>query len=169
MKFLKTKFMLALTTVATLLCSTSCQSKPLRVKYGESHSLRELTHVHESPVTWISVGPKKYDNVMGGEPYYVQIPGRSEILFITSNPLQSEFVYHFVSLETGKEVAIATQYTSLWMHLSPASGKGKVTFESMDGPHIAIVSHWEKQWSRYQFDLDRKTVTESKGSEPKTP
>lgn len=131
--------------------------------------MRELTHVHDSPVMWISIGAKKYDYVMGGEPYYVQIPGRSEILFITSNQLQSEFVYHFVSLEDGKEVAITTHYTTLWMDLSPASGKGKITFETIDGSHITIVSHWEKQSSRYQFDLDRKIVTESKGSEPKAP
>ena len=91
MRYLKNrKLPVFLASLVTLLFVPGCYSKPLRVKYGESHSISELIHVHDSPVTWLSVGAKKYKYVMGDEPYYINVPGRADIFFITSNQRQTD-------------------------------------------------------------------------------
>lgn len=150
--------------LSTLLFVPGCYSKPLRVKYGESHSISELLHVHDSPVTWLSVGAKKYEYIMGNEPYYVKVPGRTDIFFITSNQRQSEFVYHFVSLEDGNEVSIPTDYTTLWIAIgSTAPTSGHISFEIVDGPKIVILRKREGYWRRYSFDLEKKMVAETEG------
>ena len=159
MRYLKNrKLPVFLASLVTLLFVPGCYSKPLRVKYGESHSISELIHVHDSPVTWLSVGAKKYKYVMGDEPYYINVPGRADIFFITSNQRQTEFVYHFVSLDDGKEVSISTDYTTLWMALGSDPTSGKISFEVVDGPRITIVDRDKDRWWRYRFDLEKKTV-----------
>ena len=74
------------------------------------------------------------------------------------NQRQTEFVYHFVSLDDGKEVSISTDYTTLWMALGSDPTSGKISFEVVDGPRITIVDRDKDRWWRYRFDLEKKTV-----------
>lgn len=152
-----------LALLVALLFVPGCYSKPLRVKYGESHSISELLHVHDSPITWLSIGAKKYEYVMGDEPYYINVPSRSDIFFITSNKLQTEFVYHFVSLDDGREIAITVHHTILWFGLEAQSPtRGQISFEKVDGPKVVIVRKLDDHWWRYSFDLGKKTVVDER-------
>ena len=86
-------------------------SSLLKVKTGETHQWREFLNVHESPISWLSVGGKKYMYAMGMDPCYLNIPGRDQILFITSNERQTEYIYHFVSLKDGRNIAMTVRDT----------------------------------------------------------
>ena len=102
--------------------------------------------------------------VKGDDPRYLAIPGRDDILFITSNEPETEFIYHFVSLKDGKEIAITVHYTSLWLGFgSPAETKGQISFEAVDGRRIVILWKLTDGWYRYSFDLDKKTAVVDHG------
>jgi hypothetical protein len=139
-------------------------AKSLKIKYGESHHFRELLNVHESPTPWISVGSKRYDNVMGASPPYLEIPGRNAILFITADSSQSNYIYHFVSLEDGNETVIGTRDDSLHLFLNR---KTEIKFESVESDRIVVYSTtlpgFDTKWRRYVFDLTKKTAKETWG------
>ena len=158
-----TKLIRSLLTVSIFLlgCFIESEAANLRVKTGESHRFRELLNVHESPISWISVGGKKYNYVKGDDPCYLEIPGRDMILFITSNESDNVFFYHFVSLKTGKEITMPAHWAALYLDLGSQRAKEEQpTFELIDGPKIVILVRGKNHWTRYRFDLDAKTSVE---------
>ena len=159
-------------SLAFLLIGQVCHAKLLEVKSGYSYPPRVwLTLFHESPIPWLSVGGKKYLYAMGSVPYSLKVPvtGRNMIFFITSDQSQGEFVYHFVSLDDGKDIAIKVRNTYLDIGLSASSSRGVVSFELVDWPKIVILAKrepgpgWEAAWWRYSFDLEKLTVVDTRG------
>lgn len=137
----------------------------LRVKTGESHRLSELWHIHDSPTYWISVGGQKYMNVKGMDPCYLKIPGREQILFITSNERETEFTYHFVSLEDGKDITMTVHDTGLYDCFGYDDPKHQPSFELIDGSKIVIVVRRPDFSRRYRFDLQARTAVEETGDD----
>ena len=151
--------------VVLLVMANACSAAPVKVSFGYSHPLREWFNVHESPVPWVSVAGKKYPYVMGDEPFYVKLPDRESILFITTNQTETTVVYHFVSLKNGEDIAIKAHDTYLYSGIgSSDSTRGHlISFEAIDGPKIVIVNRWRDRWWRYSFDLEKLTVVDTSG------
>lgn len=135
----------------------------LRVKTGESHQLSELMHVHSSPISWLSVGGKKYMYAKGDG--YLNIPGRDQVLFITSNDRETEYTYHFVSLKDGSDISITVHDTGLFLSFGCTDPKQQASFELVEGPKIVIVMRYPDFARRYRFDLRAKTATEERGDD----
>ena len=160
------KTRLGLIWLATVWAAFAAENnkRELPVKSGSSHTLKEFLSVHESPIDWLSVGNKKYNYVMGSEPYYVRLPDRDWILFITSNELQDRFLYHFVSLRDGSEISIPVKSTEMFQGIGNVTLRNcHLSFESISETQIIVLYQLPDRWYRYHFDLKQKLVTRTAG------
>ncbi len=135
------------------------QSGVSGVQWGSSPRLVQLINVHESSTTWLSINGKKYDNVIGSSPYHIEIPQIGAVFFVTSNQGQTQYVYHFVTLKDGREIAITTKHTYIGLGIGTRNTSPiHTSLVSAKWPKIELAHHVESAVTKFEFDLDKQTV-----------
>jgi hypothetical protein len=152
--------LVGIATVAVIL-STSLIGADLKVTTGTHYGLRWLLNVHESPVSWIRVGGKKYDAVQGDSPFYLKIPEWNAIFFVATVEYYYEFA-HFVFLKDGKDVStpVPDGFDSYDLG-APKNAKRYVSIDGVQQRRVFISCYdYDGSGRHFVFDLDTVSWTE---------
>jgi hypothetical protein len=154
--------------LASLLCA--CTKNVDEIRWGKSYGFIQILNVHSSPTKWLSAKGRRFENVQGGEPYYLEIPQLKLIFFVTSDDRRSRFDYHFLSLETGEDIKISAEYgySSLGAGINAASDSKIVSrIAEVEWPKVVIDNSDYADRKRYEFNLKSLTVNVNPTSQPK--
>ena len=104
-----------------------------------------------------------FENVKGSEPYYLSIPHRDFIFFVTSDERQIQYIYHFVSVKSGQEIRIQVPHTDLGAGIGNEKDAHHYDWiEKTEWPKVVIASRLLSDVKIYEFDLDHQTVVEKR-------
>ena len=94
------------------------------IRFGQDLGISRLIHFHQGARNWLSINGKKFDNVKGQEPFYLDINPTGFIFFVTSDLRDRQYVYHFVHIKDEKRsIEIPVDYTFLGSGVGhPATG-----------------------------------------------
>ena len=137
------------------------------LKYGTERGLFGFLNVHSSDKSWLEIKGKRFSNLAGFEPYYLDVPGSDYVFFIKKEtPLfradeDEKFSYHFYSLSRGDIVFhddIRLLARSLGRKHDP---KFHLSVKAVS-PSVMVVTERQSSffWS-YRFDLKAHTVGQS--------
>lgn len=137
----------------------SILQKKVGVQYGSSRTVRSLLNIHESDEYWICVNGEKYDGVIGYEPYYLKIPYKDYIFFVTRGNFRGPNSCHFVSISgNGENYEIKSDDDFVGSDInSKSTWSDKI--ESVNWPQVVIIKHFENKKFIYTFDLSKNIIT----------
>lgn len=81
------------------------------VSYGSTVSLLGMISVHSASRHYIEVGGRKHRNVKGNPPYFIDIPTKNSILFVTGSGNSSEVELNFLNIGTKKLTKVSSWET----------------------------------------------------------
>ena len=139
------------------------------IKYGTTKSLLGFLNVHASDEPWLEVRGKRFSNLAGFEPYYLEVPGSDYLFFIKREksafrPDEDEkFSYHFLSPTRGEIVFrndIRLLANSLGRKHDP---KFYVRVKQLSPTVILVTERTASFFWYYKFDLLAHAVEQSWG------
>ena len=93
-------------------CGTNISTKP-GVVVREERTIESLVSAHTSPRIVFSVRGKRFEDVQGFSPYYIEVPGRNAIVFVTEKARLNNQEFngtevHFFDLDKNSDTVIVT-------------------------------------------------------------
>jgi hypothetical protein len=118
-----------------------------------------FTNVHAShDEVWLEAFGQTYKGVRGAAPYYLEIPGKDSILFVTSRGNDGrEATVHILNLKTGNEIHFSALTSGIGKGIGLADGLGVLEkVESVDGDRVVVNSRWHNREALYYLDLQQR-------------
>ena len=130
-------------------------------------------NLHSSRV-WkdITVFGQKYSEVRGFEPYYLEIPGRNSILFVTgsspvvtgTNAPSGQATVHMVDLATHQEVHFPAFDSSIGVNFGQLPGQADAKIaQVLTGDFLSITLNLANLRAQYVIDLRRLVFVREEG------
>jgi hypothetical protein len=73
---------------------------------GELRSPFQDLFAHISEDHYLKINGKTFSNIIGGPPYYLEVPDLHSVLFVTGNEDKGDVKFHILSRKTGQETVI---------------------------------------------------------------
>ena len=137
------------------------------IKYGTRRTLLGYLNVHESDESWLDVKGKRFSDLAGFEPYYLEVPGSDYLFFIKREKSvfrsdeDEKFSYHFLSVSRGEIVFrddLRLMANSLGRKHDP---KFYVRVKQLSPSVILVTERQASFFWYYKFDLLARKVEES--------
>jgi hypothetical protein len=151
-----------------LLCSCTHSTKIAyqddKVKVSHKDTVN-LVNVHAShDEMWLVAFGKTYKEVRGQPPFYLEIPGKDSILFVTGRTYDNgQATVHVLNYKTGKEANFLAYDSHIGANIS--SG-GAEKLESVDGQKVVISAKFLDRQYRYYLDLEKPEFEKEEANEP---
>ena len=150
-------------------CIPSCKSiyKDDKVSVKEK-SLVNILNVHASKDTiTITVFGKNYEDVRGNPPYYLEIPGKDSILFVTGYTFDNgQATVHIVNLSTKQETNFPAYDSSIGEGICTTNSQTADWFEkieSINGDKLQISAAMTNRRLHYYLDLQKSEFEKEDG------
>ncbi len=123
-------------------------------------SLVNVLNVHASKDTTVmTLFGKTYEEVRGAEPFYLEIPGRDSILFVTGREYDNgQATVHIVNVTTKQEVHFPAFDSSIGENICATNKEkefgGFERVESLNGDKLIINACSRTGISHYRYFLD---------------
>ncbi len=164
--------LLFLTLLCAILCScaheTTVSYEDTKVKVLEKNTVNFL-NVHAShDEMWLEAFGKTYKDVRGLDPYYLEIPGKDSILFVTGRTYDDgQATVHILNLKTQKEIHLPAFDSSIGRNIGGTqSSGGWEKIESVKGDKIVISAQFMNRHYLYYLDLAKPEFEKEEGVEP---
>ena len=163
-------------TIRTILVALSCAAlcscaRSTKVAY-EDDKVKVLhkdtvnfVNVHAShDEMWLVALGKTYKEVRGQVPFYLEIPGKDSILFVTGRTYDNgQATVHVLNCKTGKEINFPAYDSNIGANIS-SGGAEKI--EAVNGEKIIISAKVLDRRYRYYLDLEKPEFEKEEGNEP---
>ena len=128
-----------------------------RIRHQRKYSWRSILNIHQNPSEILLVDDKKYPNVMGCPPFYLEISPIKSILFVTLGPDSSETM-HVYSLERKLDTTIPLGYITFGGHVGSANPDFAKRISNITDDGFDITSKIMKNETYYHVDLRRHAI-----------
>lgn len=175
---LATRLMKVTKTISVaLMCVTHCScSHSTRIAY-EDDKVKVLhkdtvnyLNVHaSSEEMWLVAFGKTYKDVRGQAPFYLEIPSKGLILFVTGGYENGRAVVHVLNYRTGKEVHFPAHDAGIGKNIISEAKANEQRFEnveSVEGEKVVISAGFGDRRYRYYLDLQKPEFEKVEGVEP---
>ena len=113
---------------------------------------------------WLVAFEKTYKEVRGQAPFYLEIPGKNAILFVTGRTYDNgQATVHVLNYKTGKEINFPAYDSNIGANIS--SG-GAEQIETVNGEKVIISAKFLNRRYRYYLDLEKPEFEKEEGDEP---
>ena len=165
MKAMKTIFAV-LSCVALCSCSrstkTAYEDDKVKVLHKDTVNYANVHASHDE--MWLVTFGKTYKEVRGQAPFYLEIPGKDSILFVTGRTYDNgQATVHVLNYKTGKEINFPANDSSIGQNISTG---GAEKIESVDGDKVVISAKFLDRRYLYHLDLQKSEFVKEEGIEP---
>jgi hypothetical protein len=126
-----------------------------------------ILNVHAShDEMWLEAFGKTYKDVRGLPPFYLEIPSKDSILFVTGRTYDDgQATVHILNYKTRKEIHFPAYDSDIGKNIggTPSSG-GSEKIASVDGDKIEISAQFMSSHMRYYLDLAKPEFEREEGN-----
>lgn len=115
---------------------------------------------------WLVAFGQTYKEVRGQVPFYLEIPGKDSILFVTGRDFNDgQATVHVLNYKTAKEIHFPAHDSSIGSNISFKYRSENI--QSINGGKVVIgaTTFLDRQY-RYYLDLDKPEFEKEEGNEP---
>ena len=146
--------------IVFLICNSASASElSKKVETGTHRPFFWYLNVHASEEHWIKFAGKKYHDVLGYGPTFIEVEKLNAIFFITARGYDR--YAHFVSVDGKIDCEIPFSGIA-----DVGSSHGGVSVVSVDWPLVTIESSWSGYIDVFTFDLSKKSYQSRRAKEP---
>ena len=158
--------LVALSCVTLCSCShstnTTYEADKVKVLHKDTLNLVNVHASHDE--MWLVAFGKTYKEVRGQAPFYLEIPGKNSILFVTGRTHDDgQATVHVLNYRTGKEINFPAYDSSIGSNIS-SGGTEKVV--SVNGQKVIISAEFLDRRYRYYLDLEKPEFEKEEANEP---
>src|SRR2546427_11930603 len=107
---------------------------------------------------------KTYKEVRGQAPFYLDVPGKDAILFVTGRTYDNgQATVHVLNYKTAKVSSFSAYDSSIGKGIS---SNGTERIESINGEKVVIPARFLDRQYRYYLDLGKPEFEKEEGNEP---
>jgi hypothetical protein len=113
---------------------------------------------------WLVAFGQTYKEVRGQAPFYLEIPGKDSILFVTGRTFDNgQATVHVLNYKTGKEIHFPAYDSRIGGNISTG---GAEKIESVNGRKVVISATELDRQFRYYLDLEKPEFEKEEGNVP---
>jgi len=161
-----------ITILVALSCPILCScSRSTRIAYQDTKvkvlhkDTLNFLNVHAShDEMWLVAFGKTYKEVRGQAPFYLEIPGKDSIVFVTGRSYDNgQATVHVLNYKTGKAISFPAYDSNIGNCIS-SSGAERI--ESVSGDKVIISARFLDRHYRYYIDLTKPEFEKEEGNVP---
>jgi len=142
------------------------QDKKVKVLHKEEINYLSVHSSHDE--MWLVAFGKTYKKVRGQAPFYLEIPGKDSILFVTGREFNDgQATVHFLNYKTGKEIHFPAYDSHIGSNISAKKTPNQSEkIQSVKGGKVVIGATFLDRQYRYYLDLEKPEFEKEEGSDP---
>ena len=137
-------------------CSTVGGTAHQNVHYVEQIGLLNYINVHLGVKKHLIVNGKRYEDVIGLKPYYLDVPQLSSILFVTRNGKDS--VCHIVNLQNGEDLSVVYNWIDFGSDIGAGQPLNGTRVEAATTNEIVLADTHPNAKEVIRIDLEQRRV-----------
>jgi len=142
--------------------TTAYEDDKVKVLHKDSVNFLNVHASHDE--MWLVAFGKTYKEVRGQAPFYLTIPGKDSILFVTGRTYDNgQATVHVLSYKTGKALRFPAFDSRIGENIS-SGGSEKI--ESVAGDKVIISAKFLERQYRYYLDLKKPEFEKEEANEP---
>jgi hypothetical protein len=165
---MKSSGSLLLAVLCLALCSCAHSTKTVyqddKVKVVNRDTINFL-NVHAShDEMWLEAFGKTYKELRGQAPFYLEIPGKDSILFVTGKTYDDgQAIVHVLNVKSGREFNFPAHDSRIGSYISSDDTE---RIESVNGEKVIITAKVLDRRYRYFLDLGKPEFEKEEANEP---
>jgi len=142
--------------------TTAYEDDKVKVLHKDTVNFLNVHASHDE--MWLVAFGKTYKEVRGQAPFYLNIPGKDSILFVTGRTYDNgQATVHVLNYKTGKLISFPAFDSRIGQNIS-SGGIEKI--ESVTGEKVIISAKFLDRQYRYYLDLKKREFEREEANEP---
>ena len=153
----------ALATVSVAL--VSCSEQTDTRASGSKQFKREIKYNKETILNFTSfekhliINGKTFAPVTGSPPYYLEIPGRNAIIFVTEPDPVSRATWHVYDFQSDSDTIVAGHDHLFGRAIGVGDPKNRSWIDSSSSNELVVANRFNNTSAKYAIDLNQRKVT----------